>query len=1175
MRSRERVIFCRFTAVLILSTFGIISAGNAFASAGTDSLRTKGPVSVGGRDEIKDSLTSGDGGNSEMGDFEVIPFAQLRDSAEENGLKSGFYAVDFNVSPKLGEKTTTGSREDKTDYTRVINATDLLEKIVLEMPGRDVFIFSHMGDPREDLKAQFFSDQSSWRGKEKYSLDLAYDKAVSLLEERGLKQGRDFVFVKLPSPEITGGKFNDNFAAAKQVVDETRRQYAGTKVKIIFGLPNVRFFDEKADDTALREKFAREYIIGLTGYSEEQLYLIGEMFAKAHRGEEGSMLLFNIIPKQNRAGGIQLEREVNTMLQVESRVTGSFSALFSGMKFKKWGEIGTLAKRIERSGGSLWLGGALYNEWGGEVEAREMGRSLRAGDKDSKKVRKGIEKVQAAGLQPKVPTDFTLDGKPGSHGTIGKDDIQVDFGEESTRALESFIEGLKAGDLWFVNGGIGIVDKEGNASAATKRMFLKSSEAAERGVIVYIVGGDILAQFNNFNKELISKGQAPLSSKIYVSEGGGVVAKGMAEGDIRKLGPVDAVVQKKSGMNDGGVFGDVITILANNTTLVEAPNRTGHKSIRSAGYDGAQGYLLNHSEYRADLEVPLGLMVKYISGIQPETVPPDEIEKIWLEAVEATGASAAQARTTLDILNKYRADSALRNSTDAARNKKDVDPELEQEIVTRRLVNRIINIQLKAIVALNNATHSVKKVEICVGATRAQDDAGRTMDVIKQDVEEITQGVSVQELKSIGARFAMEPRYLIGQTNPVIKLSKMSASHKLIKDTVGGKDFMVSYGGGSNSKNAEELLSQPDIDGLLIGGAALKPDEIGRIIDTAAKVSEETGKRINIGLNWKSADQKSGFGAKISDFAAMFDSKIESGALGGKVTVTISTNQVYAVVSELRAALNGWDLSPAELKTLALELKVTPETAEVLYREMRRADKIAFDAVGGRSFKELVSWIAGKKAGLVIPRQTVFVSSELLLPKGDARQQPAAAGFFTAVDVLSAQLKGDIQIVVYGAGAERFVRYIPDAEKKNVSSISDLNAFISEPGNKNILPNSIIITAPGEENTPAMKAAEKLNVRRMVGSPVITLSFAKVLRETFGNIKDISSQVWFFVNALGWDFGLIPVDTLKTETVRKAVDERVIPDALFDGLGGVKIELSEKTQKAVDLCRNALLKVGA
>ena len=47
------------------------------------------------------------------------------------------------------------------------------------------------------------------------------------------------------------------------------------------------------------------------------------------------------------------------------------------------------------------------------------------------------------------------------------------------------------------------------------------------------------------------------------------------------------------------------------------------------------------------------------------------------------------------------------------------------------------------------------------------------------------------------------------------------------------RSVTIQYGGSMNPKNAAELLAQPDIDGGLIGGAALKPDQFLDIINAA------------------------------------------------------------------------------------------------------------------------------------------------------------------------------------------------------------------------------------------------------------------------------------------------------------------------------------------------------
>ena len=59
---------------------------------------------------------------------------------------------------------------------------------------------------------------------------------------------------------------------------------------------------------------------------------------------------------------------------------------------------------------------------------------------------------------------------------------------------------------------------------------------------------------------------------------------------------------------------------------------------------------------------------------------------------------------------------------------------------------------------------------------------------------------------------------------------------QIIRKRFGSKNaraMTILYGGSMNEKNAFELLAQPDIDGGLIGGAALKPDQFVDIINAA------------------------------------------------------------------------------------------------------------------------------------------------------------------------------------------------------------------------------------------------------------------------------------------------------------------------------------------------------
>ncbi len=66
--------------------------------------------------------------------------------------------------------------------------------------------------------------------------------------------------------------------------------------------------------------------------------------------------------------------------------------------------------------------------------------------------------------------------------------------------------------------------------------------------------------------------------------------------------------------------------------------------------------------------------------------------------------------------------------------------------------------------------------------------------------------------------------------------------HAFIRKTIAGKynqqvadNTSILYGGSCNAKNADELFSQPDVDGGLIGGASLKAEDFSTIIVARAK----------------------------------------------------------------------------------------------------------------------------------------------------------------------------------------------------------------------------------------------------------------------------------------------------------------------------------------------------
>jgi triosephosphate isomerase len=118
----------------------------------------------------------------------------------------------------------------------------------------------------------------------------------------------------------------------------------------------------------------------------------------------------------------------------------------------------------------------------------------------------------------------------------------------------------------------------------------------------------------------------------------------------------------------------------------------------------------------------------------------------------------------------------------------------------------------------------------CVGETEGERDAGQTEDVIRRQVEAIRTVVEEDNLERLA--IAYEPVWAIG-TGRNATPEQAEDAHALIKSLL---DVPVLYGGSVKPENAKELLSQPDVDGALVGGASLDIHSFVAICETAASL---------------------------------------------------------------------------------------------------------------------------------------------------------------------------------------------------------------------------------------------------------------------------------------------------------------------------------------------------
>lgn len=125
---------------------------------------------------------------------------------------------------------------------------------------------------------------------------------------------------------------------------------------------------------------------------------------------------------------------------------------------------------------------------------------------------------------------------------------------------------------------------------------------------------------------------------------------------------------------------------------------------------------------------------------------------------------------------------------------------------------------------------------ICIGETKEEREKNITEDVVKTQLLGALEDLSIKEiLKTV---IAYEPVWAIG-TGLTATPEQAQDVHRFIRTVLAERTddetadrVRILYGGSAKPANAEALLSENDIDGLLIGGASLKVDDFFQMIET-------------------------------------------------------------------------------------------------------------------------------------------------------------------------------------------------------------------------------------------------------------------------------------------------------------------------------------------------------
>ena len=130
---------------------------------------------------------------------------------------------------------------------------------------------------------------------------------------------------------------------------------------------------------------------------------------------------------------------------------------------------------------------------------------------------------------------------------------------------------------------------------------------------------------------------------------------------------------------------------------------------------------------------------------------------------------------------------------------------------------------------------------IAVGESLEQNEAGETVDFVRSQVSAALDGIGANDMKDVV--IAYEPIWAIGtgrsasgeMADAIIKSAVREPVRALYGDEI-ADNLRIQYGGSVKPGNMDEYMSQPNIDGALVGGASLQVDDFAALIEIAARV---------------------------------------------------------------------------------------------------------------------------------------------------------------------------------------------------------------------------------------------------------------------------------------------------------------------------------------------------
>ncbi len=533
-------------------------------------------------------------------------------------------------------------------------------------------------------------------------------------------------------------------------------------------LENLRFHAEETGDD---DGFARQ--LAALG----DVY-VNDAFGTAHRAHASTEGVTHYLPS---IAGLLMTKELEILGRLLRHPARPFVVVLGGLKVS---DKISLIRHMLKIADTVLIGGAMANAFLA-AKGYEVGASKGAG---SEVAVAGEILAEAAAAHGRlvVPTDVVAAreaaaGAPSrvvAADGIAADEMALDIGPETTA---EFVRQLRGAGTIYWNGPMGLFEID-EFSAGTRAV----GEAIAGGVAVTVAGGgDTVSAVRTFGLD---------ARLTHISTGGGASME-FLEG--RALPGVEALMDRSM-----------------------APATPGRRPLMAGNW--------KMYKTRADTKTFFAAFVPQVAGVDDRDVllcPPDVCLETALAAT--AGSNVAVGAQTMH----YAAEGAFTGET---------APDMLVELGVPYVI--LGHSERRQYYAENDADLARKvrsaldaglRPILCCGETLEEREGGQTEGKVGGQLDADLAEISAAELATVA--IAYEPIWAIGTgvtATPEQAQETVAFVRSRVRERFGdaADGVRILYGGSVKGANIDTLMAQPDIDGVLVGGASLDPREFARIV---------------------------------------------------------------------------------------------------------------------------------------------------------------------------------------------------------------------------------------------------------------------------------------------------------------------------------------------------------